>query len=411
MTQSSKPELDGLYVEQRITPEDQWLAQRERMLAWMRLGFSIVGILVIELNPQRAARFRLLSQISLYSFFVYSLAVLYLTRTHKIDLRKLGLVTTCLDLLCISLIMISTASFVTPFFAYYFFPVITASSRYGIKGGLATALVGVAIYWAIRLSPIWEGPLVIDIFITRTVYLMVLAYIFGFVSEFERKQNERLLALSKTAAEVATRDERRRIARELHDRLLQTLASLTLRLETCRKHLLNSPKELEQEMQLLEDSTRSSMDEIRRFLAGKDSRGLLPGTLIERLREDIRFLRDGLGLTVILESDPEELNLPSEIEEQAYYILREGLMNIARHSHASRAELRLKQTDGEIQAAISDDGVGFDSAQAKDRNGFGLISMKERIEKFKGNLTIESTPARGTNIYFRLPLSSENASN
>lgn len=410
MSQLIETKLEQSHTGQKMTPEDQWLAQKEKMLAWLRLGFSLVAILVIELNPERVATFKLLSDISRYSFLLYSLAVLYFTSTGRLDFRKIGFATTCLDLIWISLMMLSTARGVTPFFAYYLFPVITASSRYGIKGGMITSLIGVAVYWIMRLSPIWEGPLAVDLLITRSIYLIVLAYIFGFVSEFEKKQNKKLLTLYKTAGEVATQEERRRIGRELHDRLLQTLASLTLRLETCRKHLLDSPKELEQEMQLLEESARSSMDEIRRFLAGKDSRGVPPGTLMERLREDIRFLRDGLGLTVTLESDPEELSFPPEIEEQVYYVLREGLMNIVRHSHASRAALLLKQTACEIQAAISDDGVGFDLVQVKDGNGLGLVSMKERIKKFGGNLAIESTPAGGTKISFQLPLPSESVS-
>jgi signal transduction histidine kinase len=390
-----------------MTPEDQWLAQKERMLAWLRLGFSVVAILVIELNPETTPRLELLSDISLYSFFIYSLAVLYLTGSRTVDFKILGLATTFLDLTWISLLVLSTARSVTPFFPYYLFPVITASSRYGTKGGLITALIGVAVYWSVRFSPLWEAPLSIDLLVIRSIYLVTLAYIFGFVSEFERKQNEKLLALSKTAGEAATREERRRIGRELHDRLLQTLATLTLRLETWRKHLLESPKELGQEMQLMEEATRNSMEEIRQFLSGKGSPGLAPGTLMERLREDVRFLRDGLGLRVILESDPEEPAIPSGIEEDFYYVMREGLMNIARHSQASRAELYLKERDAEIQASISDDGVGFDLANLRDANRFGLSSMKERVEKLGGNLAIETAPAKGTRISFRLPLNQE----
>ncbi len=390
-----------------MTPEDQWLAQKEKMLAWLRLGFSIVAILVIQLNPERTTPFRNVSNVSLYSFCLYSFLIVYLTQWGTSDLRKVGLATTCLDLLWISLMVFSTGGSRTPFFVYYLFPVITASSRYGIKGGLIAAFVGVTLYGFIRFSAIWENPLGIDIYIIRSIYLVALAYIFGFVSEFERKQNERLLALYKTAAEAATREERRRIGRELHDRLLQTLASLTLRLETCRKYFLQSPKELDQEIELMEKTARGAMGEIRQFLSGKDSRGFPPGTLIEQLREDIRFLRDGLGLTVILENDPEEISLPLGVEEHLYYVLREGLRNIARHSHASRAEIHLKETDGEIQASISDDGVGFNPAQAKDSNCFGLISMQERIEKLGGNLFVETAPAKGTKISFRVPVNSE----
>ena len=248
-----------------MTLEDQWLQQKEKTLAWLRVGFSVAAILVIQLNPERVARFPILSYTFLYSFLLYSLLILYLTRREKADSRKIGLVTTCLDLVWISAMVFSTGGSRTPFFVYYLFPVITASSRYGTKGGLLVALVGVALYGFVRYLRLSDRPLGIDIFIIRSIYLFVLAYIFGFLSEFEKKQNEKLMALYKTAGEAATQEERRRIARGLHDRLLQVLASLTLRLETCRRHLIETPKDLSRELALMEQATRGAMAEIRGF--------------------------------------------------------------------------------------------------------------------------------------------------
>ena len=390
-----------------MTLEDQWLFHKEKTLAWLRLGFSVAAILVIQLNPERAARFPVLSHISLLSFFVYSLLILYLTKRQKIESRKIGFATTCLDLLWISLMVLSTGGSRTPFFVYYLFPVITASSRYGTRGGLLAALVGVTLYGFVRFSPIWEDPLAIDTFIIRTIYLFVLAYIFGFLSEFEKKQNQKLMALYKTAGQAATQEERRRIARELHDRLLQVLASLTLRLETCRRHLIETPKELGRELEIMEQSTRGSMEEIRRFLVGKDSQDFTPGTLIEKLREEMRFLRDGLGLQVVLESDPEDLTLPPEAEEEIYCVLREGLRNIARHAQASRSEIMLRKRESEIEGFLEDDGIGFNPDISRKDHGFGLISMEERIKKLGGELSIETSPGKGTKILFRAPLREE----
>ncbi|MBI2987430.1 MAG: sensor histidine kinase [Deltaproteobacteria bacterium] len=391
-----------------VTLEDQWLLQKEKTLAWVRLGFSLAALLVVQLNPLRVAKFPLLSHISLFSFFFYSLLVLYLIKKEKWDSRVIGLVTTFLDILWISLMVFSTGGSRAPFFVYYLFPVITASSRYGIKGGLLVALAGAVLYGFIRFSPFWENPLAIDTFIIRTIYLFMLAYIFGFLSEFEKKQNQKLMALYKTAGEAATQEERRRIARELHDRLLQVLASLTLRLETCRRHLMDTREELSRELELMEQATRNSMEEIRRFLTGKDSQDFTPGILIEKLKEEMRFLRDGLGLQVVLESEPEDLTLPSQVEEEIYYVLREGLSNIARHSQASSAELLLTEAGAEVRGSLKDDGVGFDLSAARNGGGFGLISMEERINKLGGELSIETSPGKGTRISFRAPLRGEN---
>jgi signal transduction histidine kinase len=396
--------LEKTRQKQGVTPEDQWLLQKEIVLAWLRAGFALVALVVIQFNPSRTARFPVLAHVFLIAFLLYSLIILYLARRERTDPKQIGLVTTCLDLMWVSSIVFTTGAVQTPFFAYYFFPVITASSRYGIKGGLSAALVGVVLYGFIRLYFVWDNPISIDLFIVRAVYLVFLAYIFGLLSEFERKQNQKLLALSKTAGEVAMRDERRRIARELHDGLLQSLATHLLRLETCRKRLLVSPTELDRELQSIEDETRSSMKQIRQFLAGKETQSFPPGMLLEYLRDDLRFLRDGLGMRVILETEPEDLNLPDDIERDLYFVLREGLMNITRHSQASRADIALRQTETEIRGSLLDDGVGFDTTGTNNGHGLGLTSMQERIQKLRGELDIKSSPGKGTNISFVLPI-------
>jgi len=392
-----------------MTPQDQWILQKERVLAWLRVGFAIVAVTVILFNPSRVARFPLLSYVSLGSFLFYSLAVLYVATRERVYSKTIGLITTCLDMVWVSLIVFSTGGAATPFFVYYFFPIITASSRYGIKGSLSAAVAGVATYGFIRFYFDWDNLLGIDRFLVRSVYLLVLAYIFGFLSEFETKQNQKLLALSKTAGEVAMLDERRRIARELHDGLLQSLATHLLRLETCRKRLLVSPTELDRELESIEDETRSSMKLIRQFLTGKETQSFPPGMLLEYLRGDLRFLRDGLGMQVILETEPEDLNVPDDIERDLYFVLREGLMNITRHSQASRADIVLRQTATDIRGTLTDDGVGFHVTDVSNGQGLGLTSMRERIKKLRGELEIQSSPGKGARLSFVLPLEAKRA--
>jgi signal transduction histidine kinase len=387
-----------------MTFGDQWLQQKEKVLAWLRAGFALVALLVIQFNPLRVATYPILSHVFLITFFLYALLILYLVWRERTEPRKIGLATTYLDLVWVSLIVFTAGAVQTPFFACYFFPVITASSRYGIKGGLSSALVGVTLYGFIRLYFVCENPISVDSFIVHSVYLLFLAYIFGLLSEFERKRHENLLALSKTAAGDAMLDERRRIARELHDGLLQWLATHLLRLETCRKRLLGSPAELDRQLQSIEDETRSSMKLIRQFLSGKETQSFPPGMLLEYLRGDLQFLRDSLGIRVILETEPEDLNVANEIERDLYFVLREGVMNITRHSHASRADVALRQIENKIQGTLIDDGVGFDINDVRNGQGFGLTSMKERVKKLKGELDIKSSPGKGTTVSFVLPL-------
>src|SRR3989337_3266656 len=94
--------------ETSMTPQDQWLSQKERILAWFRLGFAITAVLVIQLNPSRVARFPLLSYISLGSFVIYSLALLHFALHKRTTSQKIQILATCLDLLWVSLIVFST---------------------------------------------------------------------------------------------------------------------------------------------------------------------------------------------------------------------------------------------------------------------------------------------------------------
>jgi signal transduction histidine kinase len=257
-----------------------------------------------------------------------------------------------------------------------------------------------------RFSPFFQNPIAIDTFLIRSTYLLAFAYIFGFLSDFEKRQNQKLAVLYKTASEAAIQEGRRSIAQELHDRLLQLLASLTLRLEVCRKQLMERPAELARELELLEEAARSSMTEIRQFLSGKAPPTLETGRLLEKLRDEMKFLRDGLGLRMVLESEPEDLSLPPHVEQELYYVLREGLINVARHSQASQAELILKESEDKIQASLQDNGIGFDPSTIKAKLSYGLGSMEERIKKLGGNFSIKSSPGKGTTITFAMPLNS-----
>ena len=394
-------------LSEKTALEQDWILRREKAVTWLRVGFAAVAIAVIQLNPDRVARFPSLSIFTLWSFFVYSIVALYLSSKNWRKASRIGAITTSMDVVWIALIVYSTGGTRTPFFFYYTFPVITAGLRWGLKGSVPVASIGVVAYAIMRLTLTAESgdvPIEIDAIVVRSLYLILLGCVFGYISEFEKKQNQKLLALSKTAGEVAALQERRRIMYELHDGILQSLATLILRLEACRSRMPQSQADIDRELREIEELTRSSMKEIRQFLAGKDTQPLIHGTLNDRVRDELRFLRDGLGVGAILETEPEELELPPDVEREVYYVLREGLTNITRHSHAARAEIHLRQRAKSLDGTLVDDGVGMNLQTHGDSHGVGLKSMKERIEKLGGEFEIKSAPGAGTKIIFSLPL-------
>src|SRR5688572_4632563 len=163
-----------------ITPEERWILQREKLLAWLRLAFAVVGIVVIQLNPSRTARFPILSAVSFGSFLFYSLIILKLTQRPKLISKKVDILTACLDSIWIFLIVFSTGGTRTPFFFYFSFPVLSASIRWGTKGSVFVALLGVSLYGLVRYSMAaesFETPMAIDTLLVRSMYLIALAYI------------------------------------------------------------------------------------------------------------------------------------------------------------------------------------------------------------------------------------------
>ena len=380
--------------------------ERERAVAWLRLGFALLAIAVIQLNPSRIARYPALSTITLVSFVIYSVTAVWLVYKSKLPLASLGGITTALDTIWIAFIVISTGGTRTPFFFYYSFPIITASLRWGYRGSLPVAFVGVAIYATIRLTLAAESgvePIGIDTVVVRSLYLVALAFIFGFVSEFEQKQNRKLLAFSHTAGQLATLGERHRIMYELHDGLLQSLATIILRIESIRAQYGVTEQALAEDLRHLEDLTRGTMSEIRQFLAGKEPTPIAPGTMMQRLKDELRFLQ-GLGMEVLLESEPDELDLPADVEREIYYVLREALTNVTRHAHASRVTIQLSQTEDRIEGSIEDNGVGADLSKQSNGTGIGMASMRDRIEKKGGGLEVRSSPGSGYRIGFSVPL-------
>jgi signal transduction histidine kinase len=391
-----------------MTPEEQWLRQRETTLGWLRLGFSLTAILLVQLNPRWTGIFPILSHLFLYSFFLYSLLVLYIVRSaERPNSRKIGFVTTCVDLLWISLILSTHVVSPIPSFTFFLFlfPIIISGFRYGIKGSLSVALIGTTIYGFIAFAPFWWRPMGSEAFVTFSIPLLVVSYILGCLFDLEMKQIQKLLSFCKSAGQAGIQEERRRIARELHDRVLQVLGSVTYKLEACRKSLVGPPEGLEEELALSEEATRSSMTEIRSVLSGKVMDQFTPGTLLERLEEEIKSLHDSLGLKVVLEATPEHFELAQEVEQEIYYAAREGLTNIARHSHASEASLSLKQTNGELTVCLQDNGMGFEPTAKGDGSSYGLQSMRERVSKIGGDLSIKTAPGKGTHVSFTVPLS------
>jgi signal transduction histidine kinase len=204
-------------------------------------------------------------------------------------------------------------------------------------------------------------------------------------------------------------EERRRIARELHDETGQSLTALLVGLKVIEQRTERT--DVREAAERLRAVAAQTVDNV-----GRLARGLHPSVLddLGLLAAARRYVADyakGHGLEVDFRSEGlGTRRLPSLIQTTMYRILQEGLTNVARHSRATRVELELRLDGGGLELQIRDDGVGFDPATAEAaRTGLGLHGMGERAALLGGTIEIRSAPGQGTTVHARVPASPEPA--
>jgi two-component system sensor histidine kinase UhpB len=216
--------------------------------------------------------------------------------------------------------------------------------------------------------------------------------------EHSRQELRRLSASVVEARE----EERRRIARELHDELGQRLSALKMDLSSLG-HDMHRPLYEERSMAMMEmlDETVASVRRIAADLRPMMLDDLGLNAAIEWLaRESAR--RIGLEVTVHLgDVDPP---LDCRASTAVYRMVQEALTNVARHAHASDAHIELRQVGHELVLSVQDNGVGFPASATRKEGSFGLMGMRERAYLLGGSLEVDNPPGGGGRITVRLPL-------
>lgn len=195
--------------------------------------------------------------------------------------------------------------------------------------------------------------------------------------------------------------ERSRIARELHDTLLQGLSGITMQLQALWTRLPAS-KEKAMLAGIIEDAGKASQ-EARHSLWGLRTFG--PDSLLfsDKLAKTARQAVADQDVSLLLHLQSVSLHGFPEVEYQLLRIAGEALSNAGAHAQAKNIEVRLAVVHGELQLAIADDGVGFPSGQ-QPFGHFGLIGMRERADEIDAELTVTSSPGSGTTVAVTVPL-------
>ncbi len=207
----------------------------------------------------------------------------------------------------------------------------------------------------------------------------------------------------------AAEDERRRIARELHDDTAQRLAGLLVRLRLARR--TEDPERRDSLLEEAREEILASAEAVRRIARGLRPPALEDAGLATALRWHVRHQIEpaDLEVEVHLDLDPVDELLDDDAKLALYRIVQEALSNVVRHASARKVQVRLVADGTEVVAEVTDDGRGFEMEGPVERleGGLGLLGMKERATAVGGDLEIASVPGEGTRVRARIPTRSE----
>ena len=229
--------------------------------------------------------------------------------------------------------------------------------------------------------------------------------------ELELRVAERTSRLGQLLRQTITaqEEERRRLARELHDETAQTLAALSISLDRARDALADAPPQTLERVNEARAIAARLLAETRRLIAGLrpavlDDMGLLPA---------IRWYAESTlgerGVEVTIEADVPTTRLPDHIETALFRIAQEAMTNIAKHARARHATIALRVDEASVTVSVADDGRGFEVADALGRGGadeasVGLVGIQERVRLLNGRLEITSAPGGGTTVRVTAPV-------
>ena len=233
----------------------------------------------------------------------------------------------------------------------------------------------------------------------------------------QSEERRRLLAeLEATRGELAEAErregvlaERQRLAREIHDTLAQGFASIVTLYEAARAEVDTRPEVALRRLDEVGRTARASLAEARRVVSALRPEALEDASLAGALESLTREFSAETGIAARSMVDGEARGLEPEADATLLRIAQEALANVRKHARASRVALTLTYLDDSTRLDVRDDGVGFaPELVRRARNGwpaggFGLTSMRERLESHGGTLTIESSPGAGTTIVAALP--------
>ena len=196
----------------------------------------------------------------------------------------------------------------------------------------------------------------------------------------------------------AQEEERKRVARDLHDEVNQALTAIVLRLEALTQV---APPRLRDELGETKGLANQAMGELLQLARQLRPTALDDHGLVPAIEEQLRRFKAQHGIDTRLATDGDLERLGSDQQLVLYRVTQEALNNVVRHAGASSVSVQIARRDGSVALEVTDDGAGF--AVGRELRGLGLDGMAERARLVDGEFEIDSAPGRGTRLRLRVP--------
>ena len=240
-----------------------------------------------------------------------------------------------------------------------------------------------------------------------------LGYLTGDLQEvslqLEGLQHKQLLGLKIIKAQE---EERQRVARDIHDGPAQMMSNVVLKAEICERLIDADPDEARRELQNLKQIMRDSLQDVRKIIYNLRPMSLDDLGLVPTLQRYVLTFQEESGISVSFITKGSQPELKSVIALTVFRIIQEALNNVAKHARASNVIMQLEFLEDSLKLYVYDDGVGFDTSRLNEKNeditsGFGLVSMRERVELLGGDMRLSSEPGKGTRLNIIIPFTEE----
>ncbi|NEW08862.1 histidine kinase [Paenibacillus sp. SYP-B3998] len=239
---------------------------------------------------------------------------------------------------------------------------------------------------------------------------VVLEYLSGDLNQvtriLESAKNRQLLGLKII---LAQEEERKRIAREIHDGMAQTMANVVLRTEIAQRMLVKQDiPAVKEELVDLKGQVRGGLEEVRKIIFNLRPMALDDLGIVPTLRKYVQDFEEKNKIRTQFNLVGRESRIPSGLEIAVFRLVQEALSNVIKHAKATFVSVELTLEPDQVQIYVVDNGVGFDVAQTEQRiakgNNFGLLGMRERVELLEGSMVLESEKDSGTKITMLIPI-------